>query len=394
MSSISVKWQTANAAKEMFSIYRVELSGVIASVRNIKSNRCMTGRNFTAVYRALDKAISDMEEQKANIKNLQDGLSEVLKAYDTYENRISGQIQGGVLSGADVITNWSKSVLAEIKKIFGNVATEALWKNVVKILGTGALIGGTVCNPYIGAVANWAQKLGESAQGVFGNIIQGNGTAESTQGTEGITSQNTGAESPVISESGAPAYKLPDYVFKGLERVNGVFGPCVWWRDGGYGAVYEYNDEAETELSCTYYTLRKLNERGLSFPCVKGPGSGKQWYGNFDTETELPRYGGNSALRDLANNLTMPQENIVVSFEPGTDTTHGDAGHVLLIDKIYRDENGAVRVEWSDQNPPISDINGYNPQQNMSLEGFIQKYSNPTYYGGMNGAVVIGAGRN
>ena len=158
---------------------------------------------------------------------------------------------------------------------------------------------------------------------------------------------------------------------------NGKTGRiCTWNRPG--------------ELSCTYYTLRKLNERGLSFPCVSGPGNGRDWYYNFDTASGAPSFGGANALNDLANNLSLPQENIVVSFESNTSIDLKHCGHVMLIDKMYKDSNGNTIVEWSDNWPSISNVNGYNPTKTATLEQFKNQYRQ--YNGNPVGVVVVGAG--
>lgn len=238
-----------------------------------------------------------------------------------------------------------------------------------------------------------------SGGALVGAGVSTSGTGNQNQSKEeaniGIENTSSNGAGNVRTESGAEKYNLPDYTLQGLEPdANGIYGPFVYHRDGSLGRVCEWNDDARTELSCTYYTLRKLNERGLSYPCVSGPGNGVSWFGNFDVESGLPRYEGNNALETLVGDSShgLPQENIVVSFasNPSNNYEIKQCGHVLLIDKIYRNENGAVMVQWSDNWPKIGSLNGSNPVQEMSLEQFVGNYNRSN--GEIKGAVVIGAG--
>ncbi|MBQ3061306.1 MAG: hypothetical protein IJD02_02580 [Lachnospiraceae bacterium] len=188
------------------------------------------------------------------------------------------------------------------------------------------------------------------------------------------------------SANGAPRYKLPDYVYQGLEPdANGVWGENVSVSEGkpGHIATWNYNGT----LSCTYYTLRKLKERGLSFPCNSGgPGNGGKWFDNFDTNSGAPSFGGANALEDMVNKLTLPQENIVVSFPESYPW-----GHVLLIDRIFKDENGNVMIEWSDTWPYMYSPNDKNDPETKTLEEFKRTYASRGH-GNTVGIVVVGAG--
>ena len=247
---------------------------------------------------------------------------------------------------------------------------------------------------------NAESKNVKAADDVKGNtaLKQSLGTAVKVGATiiSGVASSTTSSTAPVnsrnenvYSSSGAPKYKLPDYVYQGLyPDANGVWGEYVFLSNGKTGRICTWNRPGE--LSCTYYTLRKLNERGLSFPCVSGPGNGRDWYYNFDTASGAPSFGGANALNDLANNLSLPQENIVVSFESNTSIDLKHCGHVMLIDKMYKDSNGNTIVEWSDNWPSISNVNGYNPTKTATLEQFKNQYRQ--YNGNPVGVVVVGAG--
>lgn len=207
----------------------------------------------------------------------------------------------------------------------------------------------------------------------------------------------TGESNEIVTSSGATKYRQPAYTQIGLEPVNGIYENAVRHRDGTIGYVSYYNDpDTRTQLSCTYYTVRKLNERGLAYPCKGGPGSGANWYGNFDTESGLKSYGGNNALYELVGGLSLPQENIVVSFASNTGKTEDfrKHGHVMLIDKIYM-ENGEYWVQYNDtyddvNKKIVSGINDTNDTRWKTLDDFMSYYNR--YNGAINGIVVMGAG--
>lgn len=211
------------------------------------------------------------------------------------------------------------------------------------------------------------------------------GLGASIYGNEGgaVVTTNSGANSSGsewTSNSGAPRYNLPDYVYRNVAPgPDGIYGPIVYWRDGRYGSVAEWN--LTGEMSCTYYTLRKLNERGISFPCVGGPGNGGTWMNYFDTESGTPySMAGDGALNELFTSNTLPQDNIVVSCSGITDE-----GHVFLIDHVFRDENGQIMCTFSDNYPPIyNDLNGTNPPITISLDELNSRY-------GIYGAAILGA---
>ena len=198
--------------------------------------------------------------------------------------------------------------------------------------------------------------------------------ASANQGSAGNATNNT---------NGSISGKIPSYALEGNEpNANGIYGPYVKYRNGGYGRVCEWNKE-NIELSCTYYTLRKLNERGISYPCIAGPGNGGKWYSNFDFESGLPTFEGNDALRNLANSMDLPQTNIVVSF-----SNPQPWGHVMLIDEITRNENGTVVIKSSDNYPQITSLNGSNPQKTRTVDQFYNAYQ--SFNGNIVGLCVLG----
>lgn len=147
----------------------------------------------------------------------------------------------------------------------------------------------------------------------------------------------------------------------------------------------------QSQVSCTYYTLRKLNDRGLGYP-FKHPGSvnGKEWFNNCTDD--VPKAPGNDAIESLLSGRDS-LENVVVSF-PGSDLT-GGCGHVMLIDKVYRDPStGQIMVSSSDHcdfgtGKYLSDPNGTIPAATRTLEAFKDLYF--SNHRGMVGAVLIGS---
>ena len=102
MSSIKVKQQGVKSVLDMYGTYQQELSSAIGLVRNVKSNRCMTGRQFRSIYSSLDRIITRLEDEKEDIRNLESGLSDVFNAYEMCENEISGQIKTEVIEKNNV----------------------------------------------------------------------------------------------------------------------------------------------------------------------------------------------------------------------------------------------------------------------------------------------------
>lgn len=203
---------------------------------------------------------------------------------------------------------------------------------------------------------------------------------------ETVDEQNNINQERIQDSSVSPKYEHPIYATEKLEPgPDGVYGNYVRHSDGSWGSVEYFNRPGE--LSCTYYTLRKLNERGLSYPCVKGPFNGKDWINCFDHESGLPNATGIDALDQIVNGVGLPQDNIVVSY-----SANNEWGHVLLIDKMYRDKNGVIQCVFSDNGSleagnAISSVNGTNPQRTLSIEEMRNLYGYS-----LLGAAVMGAG--
>lgn len=157
--------------------------------------------------------------------------------------------------------------------------------------------------------------------------------------------------------------------------------------NGVSGHVCKTNDDGF--LSCTYYTLRRLRERGLGYPFkVQGQGHGRQWFDNCSDSAK--KYPGADCLTNLYNEYGkngLPVKNIVISFGGGK------YGHVVLIDAIYKDpKTGELMVEWSDMInykslgfKKLKDENASNPTVIRTLSDFKKCYSSS-----INGAVLIG----
>ena len=102
-----------------------------------------------------------------------------------------------------------------------------------------------------------------------------------------------------------------------------------------WGSVEQYNKREGkiTGLSCTWYTLRRLREKGLGFPFkINGQANGGEWFKTASDE-DAKKYPGTDCLDKLFMDYGIAGtviNNIVVSMG-------ANPGHVLLIDKMYFD---------------------------------------------------------
>lgn len=404
MAEFSVKTNAVRTTADAEERLRRELDNIQQSIREVSRGLVIKTSAAAGIKSRLGSLAGRVESQRESMGSMKNALERVAGLYEETERNICGYTEGGVKTAesqtakagetgssfladlANLIRNAAGKVGEIIGGLFSPIITgwSKLFKNMADIIITVG--NGTVTDNQPAAAWN-TEKVNEIASVIMGSIpgfvAGGNTTAGGT--ATGSTASST-----------APRYNQPEYTQKDLApNANGIYGPYVYWRNGGLGSVAYWNEPGQ--LSCTYYTLRKLNERGLSYPCTGGPGNGNQWYNNFDFESGLPNYRGNNALNELAGSLTLPQANIVVSFE--NDPNGWGCGHVLLIDEIYRDGSGTVRVKYSDMfyNEPgvgtkyITDLNGSNPQIDRPLAEFQSYYNNG--WGNVSGAAVIGAGK-
>lgn len=330
-----------------------------------------------------------MSKYVLEVEELQRAMA-LLGYVDQKLNQLSGRITNAYnrLNGqqSDAIRNAQDAIYAQGKIYDGQWANIKYMKTVLQTIIDETARAETEAKSVM--EGEWVEEPGKTDNK---QIAKPSGSGSGMSGAAIPEMQKTG--NVIGTVNGAPQYELPDYVLKNLEPdANGIYGNAVWHSDGTYGTVAYWNSRNE-QLSCTYYTLRKLNERGLSYPCVKGPGNGANWYGNFDTTVDIPHYQGGKALEQLVGNLTLPQENIVVSFDSNTGSTaeFKAYGHVMLIDRIERNANGEVIVTYSDNYPNITTLNGTNAVQQKNLSNFMSWYNQ--YNGNINGVVVVGAGR-
>ncbi len=245
-------------------------------------------------------------------------------------------------------------ISAGAKVIIPTSIVTSLWEGIVnKIFNTGAKKASEnndVPNQSNISISNVASKIGEAIRVATTPVSE-----VSIATTEGI---------------------LPEWA-----KAPGATTAHYTAADGTVGSVYEYNRTGQ--LSCTYYTLRRLRERGLGFPFkTAGNASGGYWYGNCTDD--VPKYGGSNCFDDLAASQELPVKNVVVSFpEPSP------WGHVVLIDEISRDANGTVQIIYSDMWPDIADLNGTNKTEVRTIEGFKQRYL--PYNGAVTGCVIVGS---
>lgn len=151
-------------------------------------------------------------------------------------------------------------------------------------------------------------------------------------------------------------------------------------------------------VSCTYYTLRKLRDKGLGFPfqlnnTSDGNWNGGQWYEN---SIGVEKAAGSTSIQQLLDTFggkDKSLENVVVSFS-GTSL----GSHVLLLDKVFVDFNGVTQVSYSDntnwiEGGVLTDVNKTTPIVQESLDDFIKRYTiDNSIFGNIIGSVLIGRG--
>lgn len=349
---------------------------------SIQSSVAQIENDIQAIYQVTDTAL---EKYNSTERQIVGWAQQVVSGYRS--NNYSSNSGAFANSKKTIINNKSKKVAAFVGTKWSEAVVkkgDSLFKSIGRVLLEHA-------NRKLVRVRGIIEIVSEIIRSITSGEVQDTTSASvPTQGPS-IKPEQTEQPSQIITSSGATKYTQPAYTQQGLyPDANGVWGEYVYHKDGTLGQICTWNRVGE--LSCTYYTLRKLNERGLSYPCVGGPGNGAEWYRYFDTESGLPSYAGNNALYDLANTLTLPQENVVVSFASNfsEDANLKVCGHVMLIDKIYRDAEGTVLIDYSDNYPSIGSVNGTNPQKTKMLDSFMTYYNE--WNGAINGVVVMGAG--
>lgn len=149
MSSIKMKKQGARSALDSYGSHQQELSNAIGAVRSVKSSRCMSGRNFSSMYKALDRVLTRLEDEKKDIGKLESGLSDILRTYETYENNIAGGIkerkpQESIVDGVEaIIKKFSKAITYPFTLTHGVLPMEKLldlpdmfdWNSLLKTNG-------------------------------------------------------------------------------------------------------------------------------------------------------------------------------------------------------------------------------------------------------------------
>lgn len=181
---------------------------------------------------------------------------------------------------------------------------------------------------------------------------------------------------------------LPDWAKRSFPISEGYKYPYIA-QNGQAGSVYTRNND--NAVSCTYYTLHRLHERGLGFPFkIPGKAHGGQWY---DSAADIvPKFPGKNCLIDLFNKYGqngVPIENIVVSMN-----STSSVGHVVLIDKMYMDpDTNKIMVVWSDMigTKPFKRLYGDVNETNKPITRTIEEFQS-TFYNSknFNGAVLIG----
>lgn len=155
----------------------------------------------------------------------------------------------------------------------------------------------------------------------------------------------------------------PGYVEDNFER-----SPA---QNGGWARVCTWN--VPGELACTFYTLRKLRERGLGYPFLHAGTNGNQWFENCDGS--VPEAGGLRCVETLFSQYGE-LTNVVVCFPTNPDPTGqlGRVGHVVLIDRVYRSpQDGMLHVVFDDHRN-YSTPDGTWPAEDITYDDFLARY--------------------
>lgn len=172
MSEISINWQNANFVLDTYSGHKQEIANAISSIRSIKSYRCIQGRKFESIYRALGKAIDSLENEKTSVENLENGLRNVLRTYDTYENKIVGS---GETASSFNILDWLKELEINPALLFGlanpmllpsligleiskNMSKEEWISLGITLLSKAGIVGAGAAAVGNLATGNWSEK--------------------------------------------------------------------------------------------------------------------------------------------------------------------------------------------------------------------------------------------
>lgn len=277
------------------------------------------------------------------------------------------------------IVKWFKTGNGKYILNFGFSAIRAT------VLGLGAISAIIALAFNIGA--NFPMVLGLIIAAAIVIIATISITKHSPAIEEEVTVTPSGKEPPPIDVSGKlpeekevkiePEYEkktLPPWT-KSQKTQDDRYRSYYIAEDGEPGAVFIWNyEKVDQQLSCTYYTLRKLRERGLGFPFkVTGQANGNEWYDNCADVDGVKKYEGTDALKNIMEDKTLkkPVKNVVVSLGKIDGTNH-----VVLIDEIYEKEgeDGKKYFEmtYSDMNPDITTMNGSNAQETVKLDKYLE----------------------
>lgn len=175
MSSIRVNWQTAATAVDEYDAYRQDLSSAMASVRSVRSYRCMEGRSFSAVFQLLDRVVRQLEDEKNDMRSLSNGLSDVLKTYRQSEGKAADAISGTTLQEENA------QISAENNELPSWFPTaNDFWKLISKfgIIGNGVSAIGTLIS------GDWQDPKVITNSGKYLLSMIGGAAAEAAKGTK------------------------------------------------------------------------------------------------------------------------------------------------------------------------------------------------------------------
>lgn len=370
------------------------------SINELKSAITFAAEQTSQAANMVSKAIDGMSGMSFSAKPGLESELTSLKNRLNQQARLSQSYCRAVQETVDALTQVDDSA---------GTSAEGVWRKATAI--SGAAVGSAVTAE---GLSFFVKERLKKILGINGDFIDGASGAESTRTPNiigGSAVSSVGGSSTTISADSVLHLSEYDWI-RQHEK-------CIDTRPWNYGhpmisakakditedgeiiisevKIARYNNYVEegssqNQVSCTYYTLRKLDERGLGYPFKTAGADGKDWYANCIESDSIPRVAGELSIETLAAQNGGTLNNVVVSFPA---TAENSAGHVMLIDKVFQDPStGKTMVTFSDNldwvnKGYLKDENGYTPECTWTLEYFKQTYI--TLNGGMNGAVLIGS---
>lgn len=336
------------------------------AMNELKSAITFAAEQTSQAANMVSKAIDGMSGMSFSAKPGLDSELTSLKNRLNQQARLSQSYCRAVQETVDAFTQVDDSA---------RTSAEGVWRKAIAI--SGAAVGSAVTAE---GLSFFVKERLKKMLGINGDYIDGTSGATSTS-TPNVGSTTISADSVLRSSE-----------YDWIRQYDDIYSESIPAQDGGWHQICDHN--TVDTVSCTFYTIRKLRERGLGFPFASSSAyyDGKDWYDNCIKTDDVPKAPGEDAIETLLSGRGS-LENVVVSFPASAGN---ECGHVMLIDKVFQDPlTGKTMVtfsdnyDWANNGGYLNDVKGYTKACTWTLEYFKQTYI--TLNGGMNGAVLIGS---